>query len=193
MNFKKLGFKIFLIIGFFIVISIIVHINKTGNDEVFEDLYQGLKKVEAKEKSFMKFTQYNKKAGDYLIKKLPEEKDNLIKTDVIQIIGFSGCTNCEERLISLLNDSDWHVRFFVIDTLDKLNYKDMPILLPKVIINDTNENVRIEAIITLGKYGNEKDISFLEGLVSQKDYKTKKLSKAIDIALTKLKSKFSKN
>jgi len=167
-------------------ISIVFH--QSQDKKVFETLYKNLNNVEQKEKAFAEFIKYGKKSGDYLSKKLTTEKDNIIKTDVMQIIGIIGCTNCENGLVVFLNDPNWRMRFFTIDSLDKLTYKNISSFLPNIIRNDSNTNVKIKAIITLGKYGNTKDIIFLENLLDQKEYKGNKLSKAINIALVDLKS-----
>ena len=169
-------------------ISLVFHVNHNGNIAEFDNLYAGLKKIEQKEDNFFKFISLGGKACDYLLKKLMIEKDDLIKSDILQIISFIKCSNCEDKLISFLNDPNWRVRFFTIDVLDKLEYEKLSARLPGIILNDTNQKVKIGAIMAIGKSGNAKDIRFLENLATLKKYQNKHLSKAINIALVSLRS-----
>ena len=166
----------------------VFHLSRTSKNEDFDDLYKALKKIDQKEMAFEAFTKYEKKAGDYLVNKLPVEKDNLTKSDVIQIIGLVGCTDCEEKLIPFLEDTDWRIRFFTIDTLDKLKYQNISDLLPNIITKDNSRSVKIKAIVTLGKHGSAKDSIFLDYLSKLNEYQDKKLRRAIDMALSELKS-----
>ena len=155
----------------------------------FDNLYQAIKKPETREAGFFEFFKYGKRAGDYLISKLPIETDNMLKGDIINVIGHLGCTDCEGKLVPFLSDPDGRVRVMTIDTLDELKYKNISMLLPEIIINDRSKNVKIRAIMALGKYGGAKDIDFLENLVKQEEYKEKYLSRAINNALITLRSK----
>jgi len=184
---KILVFIIAFITLFFI--SITFYFNHSSINREFDDLYQAIKKPETREAGFAKFFKYGKSAGDYLIKKLPIETDDMLKSDIINVIGHLGCTDCEGKLIPFLSDPDDRIRFFTIDTLDELKYKDISMLLPEIITKDNDKNVKIKAIKTLGKYGSAKDINFLENLAKQEEYKEKNLSKAIDNALSRLELK----
>ena len=82
-------------------------------------------------------------------------------------------------------------RSLSIDTLDKLKYGNISALLKGIALNDTNNQVKIKAIMGLGKYGSERDLIFLERLAPQSEYKDANLNKAINIAHTKLNSKIS--
>jgi hypothetical protein len=83
----------------------------------------------------------------------------------------------------------WRVRFFTIETLDKLKYTKLSDLLPKIILNDLSHQVKIEAIGLMGNSGDTRNISFLENLMTQKEFQNSNLSKTITIALSKLGSK----
>ena len=169
--------------------SITFHFTHSPINREFDNLYQAIKKPETREAGFANFFKYGKSAGDYLVKKLPIETDDMLKSDIINVIGHLGCTDCEGKLIPFLSDPDDRIRFFAIDTLDELKYKNISMLLPEIITKDNDKNVKIKAIKTLGKYGSAKDINFLENLAKQEEYKEKNLSKAIDNALSRLKSK----
>lgn len=175
-----IGIFIFIIL----VISILPQKKEFRDIKIFDNLYEKMKKNDNKEEVFLTFATHGKNAGNYLINRLVDEKDSILKSDVIQIIGFTGCLNCEEKLVMFLTDPDWRVRFFTIDTLDRLEYKKISLHLPKIIIKDTNNNVRVCAIMSLGKYGNTKDMNFLKDISKRKDYDNEKITKAINIALT---------
>jgi len=182
-----------LFIGIFILVlyvSIVLHFDGNPNNRDYEHLYQMLGKTEQKEKAFMTFTKHGKMAGDYLVSKLRVERDSFIKSDVIQIIGLTGCSNCDKQLIFFLYDPDWRVRFFTVDTLDKLKCKNFLDLLPDIITKDSDENVKTVAIMMLGKHGSAKEITFLEDLFKRSEYQDKKLNTAIESALLKLKSSY---
>jgi hypothetical protein len=89
-----------------------------------------------------------------------------------------------------LDDPDWRVRFFTVDTLDKLKYKNFRDLLPDIITKDSDENVKTVVIMMLGKHGSPKDIIFLEDLLKRSEYQDKKLNTAIKSALLELKSSY---
>lgn len=192
MEFKMTPIKILIFIAVFITlffISITFHFTHSPDNRELESFYQEIKKPETREAGFAKFFKYGKSSGDYLINKLPIETDNMLKSDIINAIGHLGCTDCKEKLIPFLSDPDSRVRFFTIDTLDELKYQNISMLLPEIITKDNFKNVKIKAIITLGKYGSAKDIDFLENLAKQEEYKEKNLSEAIKNALSRLKSK----
>lgn len=194
MAIKKI-FKIILIIVviFFILnyFSLLFH-KKQDNNIDFENLYKSLNNIEQREKTFAEFIKYGRKSGDYLSEKLTTEKDELIRIDALQVIGFVGCTNCEDSLLVFLNDSNWRVRFFALETLEKLKYREIASLLPDIIKNDSDRRVKIKAIMALGKYGNTLDIVFLEELSNQKEFKNKNLNKAINMAILNLKSRHNR-
>lgn len=194
MDFKKLFLKILLfliILVPFVYIALVSHLTKSKSDEDFSILYAKLKDREYGAESFKQFVNRGKTAGDYLANKIASEKDDLTKVNAIQIIGITGCTNCEQDLSTFLNDPNWRMRFFALDTLDKLNYDRMSPLLHKVIKNDVNKNMKIKAIMILGKCGSKNDIIFLKNLRHQREYDDQKISKAIDIAIEKLKLRLS--
>lgn len=175
----------------FVYIALVSHLTKSKSDEDFSILYAKLKDREYGAESFKQFVNRGKTAGDYLANKIASEKDDLTKVNAIQIIGITGCTNCEQDLSTFLNDPNWRMRFFALDTLDKLNYDRMSPLLHKVIKNDVNKNMKIKAIMILGKCGSKNDIIFLKNLRHQREYDDQKISKAIDIAIEKLKLRLS--
>ncbi len=192
MKLKMKPIKILIFIVAFITlfyISITFYFTHSPVNRDFDNLYQTIKDPKTREAGFANFFKYGKSAGDYLINKLPVETDDILKSDIISVIGHLGCTDCQEKLIPFLSDPDWRVRVFTIDALDDLKYKNISLLLPEIITKDNYKNVKIKAIMTLGKYGSAKDISFLENLAKQEEYKEKNLSKAIDNALSRLKSK----
>ncbi len=127
---------------------------------------------------------------EYLLKRLSDENDSFIRSDIIQIVSSIKCPGCEENLVPLLNDPDWRVRYFTIDALGKLGYKMLAACLPEIILNDPNQEVKIGAIMSLGEYGKEKDIPFLEDLLARREYQKKVLS-IINVALANLRSNLS--
>lgn len=176
---------IFFILNYF---SLLFH-KKQDNNIDFEMLYKNLNIIEQREKTFAEFIKYGRKSGDYLSEKLTTEKDELIIIDALQIIGFVGCTSCKDGLLIFLNDPNWRIRFFALETLEKLEYGEITSLLPNIIKNDSDRRVKIKAIITLGKYGSKKDIAFLKELSNQEEYKNKNVNKAINMAILNLKSR----
>ena len=164
-------------------IPVLFDVNYNGTITEFDILYNELKSPEQKEDSFLGFISLGEKSCDYLLKKLVMENDILMKRDLLQIIGFIKCSNCEKKLVPFLKDPDWRIRFFTIDALDKLEYEKLSSLLRHIIVNDANRQVRIEAIIALGKSGNTKDLQFLHNLAGRKEYQNKKLIEAINMAL----------
>jgi len=186
---------LFVIIIFVCIayISINFHIYSNENNAAFDKLYEGLKNVEQKDKSFLAFINSGEKSTNYLLKELTQEKDDLTKSDIIQIIGFTGCNNCAVKLIPFLNDPNWRIRFYTIDTLHKLKYDKILFLLPSIILNDSNQKVKIKAIITIGDYDKANNVNFLEKLAGQKEYQDENLKKAIVMAISKLRSNSTQN
>ena len=182
--------KYFLILIVAIILAyvpILFDLNYNTTSMEFDSLYSELKNAEQNEDSFLKFISLGEKSCDYLLKKLAVEKDALMKRYILQIIGFIRCSNCEEELIPFLRDPDWQVRFFTIDVLDKFEYDKLVSLLHHIILNDPNTQVKIGAIMALGKLGNTKDLPFLDNLAAEKEYQDKNLIKAISIASAQLK------
>ncbi len=193
-KFKVRRIKLIVFIVAFITIfyvSFTFHFTHNPVDRKLNNLYRTIKNPETREAGFAGFFEYGKRSGDYLITKLPVETDDMLKSDIINVIGHLGCTDCVEKLIPFLNDPDSRVRFFTIDALDELKYENISTILPDIIRKDNYKNVKIKAIMTLGKYGGAKDIDFLENLSKQKEYKEKNLTKAINNALSRLKLKRS--
>jgi HEAT repeat protein len=176
----------FGILIFAVYIAISFHPTRFTRNKDLENLYEGLRNAETSEKSFEGLIKYGPDAGNFLAGKLSAEKDNLIKGDAIQILGFVGCEGCLEKVLPFLDDTDWRIRFFTIDTLDKLKYKDISCYLYKIISKDSDNRVRNKAIMTLGKYGDEKDIAFLKELANREGFNNPNLIKAINIALAQL-------
>jgi len=191
LKYHKNSKYLFIFVAFVILtfVPIAFHVNYSGGIVEFDNLYRGLKEVDRREDSFLKFISSGENSCEFLLEKLAVENNALIKCDIIEIIGYIKCSNCQDELVPFLNDPNWRVRFFTVDVLGKLKHEKLFTLLPKIILKDPNERVKIGAIIALGKCGNEKDVRFLEKLAAEKEYQGNKLIKAINMALTRLRSK----
>lgn len=98
------------------------------------------------------------------------EEDNLrIKIEVIQILGFIGNPKAIDPLIKLFDHKHWRVRFFAIDAFRELKAKKVIPLLKSKIVHDENKNVKLAALLTLGKMEEFDDVEFLKSLLRSKD------------------------
>jgi hypothetical protein len=93
------------------------------------------------------------------------------------------------HLAPYLNDPNWRVRYFILETLGKLNYGKFRDALREAIEKDPHKSVRIAAILLiLSNKGNADDVSYLQAL-KEKNKNDEKMLKAIDYALAKLSSR----
>jgi HEAT repeat protein len=163
-----------------------------GHSIDLDEIYKGLRNEWQRQESLAKLTNLGQKSCGFLLQKIDSEDDDLLKCEIIQIIGYIKCPNSEERLIRLLNDPNWRVRFFAIDVLSNFEYDSFFNDLPKFILNENNDNVKMGAIIALGERGSKEDIEFLKNLSIQENYQSEKVSRAISISLENMKTNKSK-
>jgi len=155
----------------------------------FDRFYKGLKGDESSFLySYAGFLKYGAAGGDYLIKKLKTENDPALRQTAVDIIGSAGCSDCSNELTFYINDSNWRVRLFTLDTLDNLNYGKIREVLREAIEKDPNESVRKGAILLLVKKKNADDAPFLQAL-KEKNLNNEKILKVIDNALTNLSTR----
>lgn len=176
-------FVAILIVGIVVVLALSFFFLKSRPKEGLVRLYENLKEVDKRERAFAVLSQSGRKAGDYLAQKLATEKDVRVKWDLVQLIGLTGCSDCEGMLIPLLNDPDWRLRIFVIDALAELGFRDLRQFLYRIIADDMDNRVKAKAIMTLGKIGHPEDITLLKNLSTRGDLtRDEMLRKAIDYA-----------
>jgi hypothetical protein len=153
-------------------------------DRELDRFYEGLRGDESTAlSSYAGFIKYGTAGGDYLIKKLKTENGPGLRQTAVEIIGLTGCSDCANELTFYLNDPYWRVRFFTLDTLDKLNYGKIREALREAIEKDPHESVKLGAIMLLGKKKNADDALFLQAL-KEKNMNNEKILKAVAIALT---------
>ena len=179
------GIVIILLFGFlFMGILLAGCVRNIGREEEFDRFYKGLK-GESSAYSQAGFLKYGAAGGDYLIKRLKTENHPALRAEAVGIIGFTGCSDCANELTFNLNDPNWRVRYFTLDTLDKLNYGKIRESLREAIEKDSHESVRMGALLLLVKKKNADDAPFLQAL-KEKNLNNEKVLNVIDTALENL-------
>ncbi len=195
---QKLAKKHYFVITFlcFVLLGVVIlyryHVKEPDEGVTFDKLYADLKDVNKRESAYYRLIQHKQKAGDYLARTLPSEGDDLIKMYALQIIGFSGCTKCEGSLLQYVEYPDWHVRYFALDTLNKLGYDNIINISKKVLTADTNDSLIIGALTIIGERGALEDIAFMENLLKDKRYTVGVYKKVLDASVKKIRDRSAK-
>ena len=157
-------------------------------DVAYENLAFPKKIIESTEL----FLRHKKGAGDYLIKKIKEEKRINIKIEAIKLIGQTGCSECPEGLLIFLNNEDYYVKVNVIDSLGQLKYGELSFILRRVIEEEDDDKViRWAAYRMACCYGDNKDVDYLKILADGKYKKDQKFKKIFELGLKERNNKSS--
>lgn len=169
--------RILLVVLFFIISGGIYNASQrivlsksSSKNEYLESLYNKINHPEKniRDNSYIHILKSGNNSVDFLLKKLRHEKNDVKIVKILTLIGAMRCLECEQKILPFVDDSNWKVRFFALETLALLNYKDFSALTRNILIIDQDKRIKKKAILLLSEFGDSNDILFLKKLADGK-------------------------
>jgi hypothetical protein len=154
----------------------------------FNKYYTMLGNEDTSKEAYKYFLQNRKMTVYNLLSKLQYEEENpIIRHQVLILLRAMNCKQCEEGYLGLLDDPDWRMRIFVLDALGEIGMKGYNELLKEIINDERREiNLKISAVMNLGKYGGKEELKYLEKLIDEFPEDENKINIAIQNSIAKL-------